>query len=87
MSRLTKKKQELDMYVFDRETEYATFCDGIALLQIVGKFEDIMEKYEINSIEELEEILKDYDKMAKDVVEMAIAIGRKVDLNNDKRKN
>ena len=50
----------------------------IACINKLGKIEDIMEKYEINSIEELEEILKDYDDMAKDIVEMAT--GRKVDI-------
>lgn len=42
MSRLTKKKQEL--YVFDRNIEYPTFEDGMVLLQVVGRLEDLEEE-------------------------------------------
>ena len=40
----------------------------------LGRIEDLMEKYEINSIEALEEIIKDYDDMAKDIVEMGLGV-------------
>lgn len=40
----------------------------------LGKLEDIMEKYEIESLEELEELIKDYDDMAKSIVEMGLGI-------------
>ena len=38
----------------------------------------LLAKYDIESLEGLEEIIKDYDYMAKDVVEMMT--GRKVDI-------
>jgi len=44
MSRLTKKKPGLNIYVFDRDVEYANFEDGLALLQIVGQLEDLEEE-------------------------------------------
>lgn len=44
----------------------------------LAELEDLMEKYEIESIEALEEIIKDYDNMCKDVVEMAT--GRKIEI-------
>jgi hypothetical protein len=46
----------------------------------LGKLEDLMEKYEIESVEKLEEILKDYDEMAKDIVEMGLGV--KVDFKD-----
>ncbi|MBR3208810.1 MAG: hypothetical protein IKF82_00935 [Bacilli bacterium] len=46
MNRLTKKKQGLNMYVFNRANEIPSFNDGMTLLQIVGKFEDIFELIE-----------------------------------------
>ncbi len=46
----------------------------------LAELEDIMEKYEINSLQGLEAILKDYDDMAKDVVEMALGV--KVEVKN-----
>ena len=45
-----------------------------ANVEKLGQLEDIMEKYEIESIEALEEILKDYDAMAKDIVEMGLGV-------------
>lgn len=69
MNRLTKKVGE------NYCSQNGDFYD---LYNKLGKLEDIMEKYEINSIEELEEILKDYDDMAKDVVQMGL--GAKVEI-------
>lgn len=73
--------------MLDEELKFLNgWCDVIIcainrhdlLLEQLKKYDCLMEKYEINSIEELEEILKDYDDMAKDIVEMAT--GRKVDI-------
>ena len=38
----------------------------------------LLAKYDIESLEQLEEILKDYDDMAKDIVEMGL--GAKVEI-------
>ena len=40
----------------------------------LGELEDLMEKYEIDDINALEKIIKDYDDMAKAVVEMGLGI-------------
>lgn len=73
MSRLTKKIENPQY-----SNDYDMLCaHDYHVLNKLGKLEDLMEKYEINSIEELEEILKDYDEMAKDVVEMGL--GAKVE--------
>ena len=78
MSRLTEYREDLKRYEYKRDCKgYCFLCEG-QILNKLGQFEDLMEKYEIKSIEELEEILKDYDDMAKDIVEMAT--GRKVDI-------
>lgn len=50
------------------------FLKDIALiekdLKRLVNFDKLLKKYEIKSIEELEEIIADYDDMCKDIVEM-----------------
>ena len=54
-------------------------CSAIEDDLIFANFvKSIMSKYEIETVEQLEAIIKDYDEMAKDIVEMAT--GRKVDI-------
>lgn len=48
----------------------------------LNEYEKLMEKYEIDSVEALEEILKDYDDMAKDIVEMSTGV--KVEFKENK---
>lgn len=78
MSRLTKKDVR---YVEGDKRFLSPYCivecglqAEIDRLTKLGQLEDIMEKYEINSLQGLEAILKDYDDMAKDVVEMALGV-------------
>lgn len=56
MSRITKKDGEF--YKLKPENEVYGWENGIRLVQIVGRYEDLMEKYNIENIEELEKILK-----------------------------
>ena len=43
-------------------------------LKRLEKFDNLLKKYEIKSVEELEEIVADYDDMCKDIVEMTFDI-------------
>ncbi len=72
MSRLTRYNQ--------KQKQYTRLASRLAVDNKLGKLEDLMEKYEIDSIEALEEIIKDYDDMAKDIVEMGLGV--KVDLKD-----
>ena len=47
-------------------------CDLTIAIDKLGKLEDLMEKYEISSIEALEEIIKDYDELCRDVVKFGL---------------
>ena len=78
MNRLTEYRKDLKRYEYKQDEKGYCFIQEGQIVNKLGKLEDLIEKYEINSIEELEEILKDYDEMAKDVVEMAT--GRKVEI-------
>ena len=71
MNRLTKKVGE------NYCSQSGDFYD---LYNKLGTLEDLMEKYEIESVEKLEEIIKDYDEMAKDIVEMGLGV--KVDFKD-----
>ena len=68
MSRLTYKDTKVSGGYNALDT------DEYACVVKLGKLEDIMEKYEIESLEELEELIKDYDDMAKSIVEMGLGI-------------
>lgn len=73
MSRMTKKCR------YHYGIEHYEITNEIQLgkqeaLDKLGEIEDLMEKYEIESVEKLEEILKDYDDMAKDIVEMGLGV-------------
>lgn len=72
MNRITEKDGKF--YELKPENEVYGWENGIRLVQIVGRYEDLMEKYGIESIDSLEEILKDYDEMAKDIVEMGLGV-------------
>lgn len=54
--------------------QYIRLASRLAVDNKLGKLEDLMEKYEIESLEELEELIKDYDDMAKSIVEMGLGI-------------
>lgn len=69
MSRMTEKINETDYKL----VKYNTIIRANARMKL-GKIEDLMEKYEIESVEKLEEIIKDYDEMAKDIVEMGLGV-------------
>lgn len=56
MGRITQKDGEF--YKLKPENEVYGWENGIRLVQIVGRYEDLMEKYNIENIEELEKILK-----------------------------
>lgn len=56
MDRITKKDGKF--YKLKPVKEFYGWEGGIRLVQIVGQFEDLFEKYNIESIEELEKILK-----------------------------
>lgn len=80
MSRMTYKDSKYNKYflnypttkgIVDMEAEFR-FQDKCN--NKLGQIEDLMEKYEIESVEKLEEILKDYDEMAKDIVEMGLGV-------------
>lgn len=66
MSRLTRYDE--------KQKQYIRLASRLAVDNKLGKLEDLMEKYEIESLEELEEIIKDYDDMAKSIVEMGLGI-------------
>ena len=53
MNRLTEKVKNTDDYIKLPTKDKQEFINKL------GKIEDLMEKYEINSIEQLEEILKE----------------------------
>ena len=74
MSRLTEKKF-LDNFkvIKNINPNYVASKEELMYVKL-GKLEDIMEKYEIESLEELEELIKDYDDMAKSIVEMGLGI-------------
>ena len=88
MERLTKKDNKGKYYIVALElgiggkqvnpiTNWIEDCEERNYgnpIDKLGKLEDLMEKYEINSIEALEEIIKDYDDMAKDIVEMGLGV-------------
>ncbi len=73
MDRITTKLENGFYYLKPKALIYGEE-NGIRLVQIVGNIEDLMEKYEITSFEALEEIIKDYDEMAKDIVEMGLGV-------------
>lgn len=56
MNRITEKDGKF--YKLKPENEVYGWEDGIRLVQIVGQFEDLFEKYNVWNIEELEKILK-----------------------------
>lgn len=66
MSRLTRYDE--------KQKQYIRLASRLAVDNKLGKLEDLMEKYEIESLEELEEIIKNYDDMAKSIVEMGLGI-------------
>ena len=88
MERLTKKDKKGRYYTVAEEiriaskqvnpiTSWIEDCENRNYgnpINKLGRIEDLMEKYEINSIEALEEIIKDYDDMAKDIVEMGLGV-------------
>jgi len=87
MSRLTDKNGKILYNGKSWEIHFGTNAakESIELFKNIeiairklSKLEDLMEKYEIDSVDELEGILEDYDNMAKDVIEMAT--GRKVEI-------
>jgi hypothetical protein len=69
MKRLTEKLNEYDYKLI----KYNDIARANARMKL-GKIEDLMEKYEIDSIEALEEIIKYYDHMAKSIVEMELGV-------------
>jgi len=71
MNRLTEKRKKTLITGNEEIIEYRLVRSYDSCINKLGKIEDLMEKYEIKSIEELEEIIKDYDDMAKDIVEMS----------------
>lgn len=78
MKRLTRNQDKFwgkDNYVGHK---YIIGADGVTSKQMVidklGQLEDLMEKYEINSVKALEELIKDYDDMAKSIVEMGLGV-------------
>ena len=72
MNRLTRKSEHnINGYVYLEKQN--RIGKNPALVKL-GKLEDLMEKYEIKSIDELEEIIKDYDDMAKTIVEMGLGV-------------
>ena len=72
MIRLTEKDRHIRFIGFkQRNAGEQKIAD---IYEKLGKLEDIMEKYEINSIEALEELIIDYDDMAKDIVEMGLGV-------------
>lgn len=78
MSRLTRNQDKFWGKGNYKGNKYIIGCDGVTSKQMIihklGKLEDLMEKYEINSVEALEEIIKDYDDMAKSIVEMGLGV-------------
>ena len=74
MSRLTEFRKDLNRYEYKQGERGYCFIQEGQLVQKLGKLEDIMEKYEIENLEELEELIKDYDDMAKSIVEMGLGI-------------
>lgn len=68
MNRLTEKVKNVDDYIKLPTKDKQEFINKL------GKLEDLMEKYEIENLEELEELIKDYDDMAKSIVEMGLGI-------------
>ena len=74
MSRLTEKKFLDDFKAIKNINPNYVASKEELMYEKLGKLEDIMEKYEIESLEELEELIKDYDDMAKSIVEMGLGI-------------
>lgn len=78
MSRLTRNQDKFWGKGNYKGNKYIIGCDGVTSKQMIidklGKLEDLMEKYEIESVEALEEIIKDYDDMAKSIVEMGLGV-------------
>lgn len=85
MSRLTEKlaiegQYRLECYISSGGKYIAINTE---LSNKLGKIEDLMEKYEIESVEDLEKILADYDDMAKAIVEMGLGV--KVDFKEHEK--
>lgn len=57
MNRMTKK-QENGFYTLANKENAFKIENEIKLVQELGKYEDLMEKYNIENIEELEKVLK-----------------------------
>jgi hypothetical protein len=69
MNRLTKKMNN---------TNYLPKIQKVSLAQLtdkLGKLEDLLEKYNIDSIEELETLIKCYQRIEKDNLELNIDLG------------
>lgn len=82
MNRLTTKEKDTysinatklnEFYTKKGQEKYVNDLTFDAI-QKLGKLEDLMENYEIESVEALEEIIKDYDDMAKCIVEMGLGV-------------
>lgn len=74
MNRLTEKKFLDNFKAIKKINPNYVASKEELMYEKLGKLEDIMEKYEIESLEELEELIKDYDDMAKSIVEMGLGI-------------
>lgn len=82
MNRLTDKKVLANFKAIKNISPDYVASNVELIYEKLGKLEDLMAKYEIETPEALEEILKDYDDMAKAIVEFGI--GTPIRVREDK---
>ena len=63
MDRLTEYRKDLKRYEYKQDENGYCFIQEGQIVNKLGQLEDLMEKYEIRSIEELEEIIKENQKL------------------------
>ena len=59
MKRFTEYRKDLNRYEYKRDERGYCFIQEGQIVNKLGKLEDLLEKFDIESIEELEEIIQD----------------------------
>ena len=81
---MSKELEALERGIIEFEKDLEDDCNNEWLKRVVAgmkkcyqrleAIDNLMKKYEIEDIEDLEVILADYDDMAKDIVEMGLGV-------------
>lgn len=72
--RLTDKKSLKQLQNLRENYKDFVFSTEQLIYEKLGKIEDLMEKYEIKDIKALEELITDYDDMAKALIQYTLGI-------------